>query len=166
MTPMAAAESDKQNDKLEHLRRPSKEGALIDPDQHARQHRHTREANQAEVTEDYVELIADLIDATGEARLTDLAERLAVTPATAGKVVARLKRDGLVISQPYRSIFLTEDGKAMAAESRRRHRIVLNFLLAAGVPEDAALLDAEGIEHHVSDATLDALEKLTGKLSE
>ena len=40
----------------------------------ARSFSRVREAHQREVAEDYVELIADLIDATGEARAVDLAE--------------------------------------------------------------------------------------------
>jgi len=149
---------------LEHLMAPSNPDRVIDADAHARQHRHVRAANQSEVTEDYVELIADLIDTEGEARLTELARRLDVRPATAGKVISRLQREGLAISQPYRSIFLTDRGRAMAEDSRARHTIVLRFLLALGVDEDTALQDAEGMEHHVSDETLDALQALTDRL--
>lgn len=151
---------------LRHLIAPSNPDEVIDAQTHARQHRATREANQAELVEDYVELIADLIDATGEARLTDLAARLDVRPATAAKMVSRLQRDGFVTSQPYRSIFLTAAGRTLATESRRRHTIVLRFLLALGVSEETALVDAEGIEHHVSEETLAALEGLTDRLAQ
>ena len=54
--------------------------------------RRMREAHRTEMAEDYVELIGDLIAATGEARLTDLAENIGVSPATATKVVQRLQR--------------------------------------------------------------------------
>lgn len=126
--------------------------------------RKVREAHQTEMAEDYVELIGDLIAATGEARLTDVAGSMGVTQASASKVVARLKREGLVDNRPYRSIFLTEAGAAMAAESRRRHRVVLDFLLALGLDADTAANDSEGIEHHVSAATLAALAALTTDL--
>ena len=59
-----------------------------------------REAHQREIAEDYVELVADLIEARGEARAVDLAERLGVTHATVNKTIQRLIRDGLVESQP------------------------------------------------------------------
>ncbi|MCB2053610.1 MAG: manganese-binding transcriptional regulator MntR [Geminicoccaceae bacterium] len=120
-----------------------------------------REDHRAEIAEDYVELIADLIDAGGEARVVDLAHRLGVTAATVNATVGRLQREGLVTSEPYRSIFLTRAGRALAVHCRRRHRIVLGFLRAIGVDEATAALDAEGIEHHVSDATLEALERFT-----
>ncbi len=124
----------------------------------------TRLAHQREVAEDYVELIGDLIDETGEARLVDIADNMSVSRPTASKIVARLKREGLVEAKPYRSIFLTEAGAAMARESRRRHRLVFDFLLALGVNEAVADADAEGIEHHVSDSTLELLTRLTGRL--
>ena len=126
--------------------------------------RRMREAHGTEMAEDYVELISDLILAQGEARLADLALHVGVTSATAAKVVQRLQRDGLVESRPYRSIFLTERGEEVAEMSRRRHRIVEDFLHALGVDELTAEADAEGIEHHVSDQTLAALERLTKKL--
>ena len=101
-----------------------------------------RDAHSTEMAEDYVELIGDLIVEMGEARLTDLAENLGVTHATAAKVVQRLAREGLVESRPYRSIFLTEAGQTMAAASRARHKIVHDFLIALGVRayRDASVL--------------------------
>ncbi|MFL0412971.1 manganese-binding transcriptional regulator MntR [uncultured Sphingomonas sp.] len=126
--------------------------------------RKTREASLTEIAEDYVELIGDLIAQRGEARLTDIAERLGVAQATASKVIARLRRDGLVENARYRSIFLTERGREMADASRERHRIVFEFLRALGLEESIAHADSEGIEHHVSDATLLKLKELTQKL--
>ena len=126
--------------------------------------RKTREAHLTEVAEDYVELIGDLIAEEGEARLTDVAERLGVTQATASKVIARLRRDGLVENKRYRSIFLTERGREMADRSRERHRIVFEFLMALGLDETTAHADSEGIEHHVGDATLARLRDLTNTL--
>ena len=120
-----------------------------------------REAQRTEMAEDYVELIGDLIAERGEARLTDLAEHLGVSHATAAKVVQRLQREGLVESQPYRAIFLTAQGAAIAEASRARHRIVHAFLRAIGVDALTAEADAEGIEHHVGPETLAAFERVT-----
>ncbi len=127
--------------------------------------RRMREAHRTEMAEDYVELISDLIAATGEARLADLAEHVGVTSATAAKVVQRLQRVGLVQSRPYRSIFLTETGETVAEASRQRHQVVREFLRALGIDDMTAEADAEGIEHHVSEATLEAFARLTGKLN-
>ena len=125
-----------------------------------------RSDHRREIAEDYVELIADLIDATGEARAVDLATRLGVTPATVNNTIARLQREGLVRSEPYRAIFLTDDGRALAESCRRRHRIVVDFLRAIGVADEVARRDAEGIEHHVSRETLEALRRVTERLRE
>ena len=124
-----------------------------------------REAHRTEMAEDYVELIADLIAASGEARLTDLAEHIGVTHATASKVVQRLQKEGLVQSKPYRSIFLTEAGEKVAEESRRRHQIVHEFLRAIGVSEAAADADSEGMEHHCSDETLAIFARMTERFT-
>lgn len=118
-----------------------------------------REAHQMEVAEDYVELIADLIDATGEARAVDLARRFGVTNATVNNTIKRLIRDGLVTSEPYRSIFLTDAGRDLAERCRERHHLVVEFLLALGVEPATAELDAEGVEHHVSKETLTAFRR-------
>ena len=123
-----------------------------------------REAHRNEAAEDYVELVGDLIAATGEARLTDLAAHLGVSAATASKVVQRLQLAGLLECRPYRSILLTERGQAVAAASRHRHAIVREFLRAIGVSDSTSEADAEGMEHHVSDETLAALARTTRAL--
>ena len=122
-------------------------------------HRHprrTREEHSHETAQDYVEIIADLIDTTGEARVIDLARRLGVTHVTVARTIQRLQREGLVTSRPYRSIFLTASGTKLSKESRQRHEIVVQFLESLGVPAHVAESDAEGIEHHVSAETLQA----------
>jgi len=120
----------------------------------------TREDHSRERAEDYVELIDSLIRETGEARAVDLAQRLGVSHVTVSKVVQRLQKEGLVTAQPYRSIFLTDKGADLAAASQERHQLVLGFLRSIGVSEDIANVDAEGIEHHVSDETLRAMKRL------
>ena len=120
-----------------------------------------RRAHQSEVAEDYVEMISDLIEETGEARTVDLAARFGVTSPTVNAIVRRLQRENLVETRPYRSIFLTEAGKALAESSRARHQIVRDFLVTIGVPETNAEEDAEGVEHHVSEETLAVFAQIT-----
>ena len=117
-----------------------------------------RQAHESEMAEDYVELIADLIEAQGEARPVDIAERLGVKPPTVTKNISRLKATGLVRRERYRAVFLTEKGQALANSCRRRHRTVVAFLISLGIDRETAERDAEGIEHHVSDATLAAFK--------
>ena len=122
----------------------------------ARRFGKTRTAQSRALLEDYVELIADLLETGGEARPTDIARRLGVSHATAIKTITRLKREGLATGLPYRGVFLTDTGQALAERMRTRHRLVVSFLVALGVPAEVAEADAEGMEHHVSDATLKA----------
>ena len=71
-------------------------------------------------------------------------------------------RDGLVTTEPYRSIFLTKKGKLLAAQVKKRHETVIAFLEALGISRSVARADAEGIEHHVSEETLAAFERFLG----
>ena len=129
----------------------------------AERFRRVREDHSRETAEDYVELIQALTAETGEARAVDMAARLGVSQVTVTKTIQRLMRDGLVTTQPYRAVFLTEEGQRMAEESRRRHQVVVGFLLALGVGDATAETDAEGIEHHVSDETLEAMRRFTAR---
>jgi DtxR family transcriptional regulator, manganese transport regulator len=138
----------------------STDARLTDPTSQAAGFDRMRQARQTEIAEDYVELIADLIAEEGEARAVDLAARFGVSHATVNKTLARLQREDLVQTRPYRSIFLTEAGAAMAEGARRRHQIVLEFLTVIGVPAETAAIDAEGIEHHVSEETLAVFERI------
>ncbi|NEU11926.1 manganese-binding transcriptional regulator MntR [Methylobacterium sp. BTF04] len=137
------------------------EASLVDADVHVESFRQAREARRLELVEDYVELIADLIGDGGEARQVDIAARLGVAQPTVAKMLKRLAEDGLVQQRPYRGVFLTETGQALAVQSRERHRIVELFLCALGVSAETARRDAEGIEHHVSAETLEAFRRFT-----
>ena len=118
-----------------------------------------RNAHKTENTEDYLELISELLTIKGEARIVDIANRLGIAQATANKTIQRLQHQGFIKREPYRSIFLTEKGKLLADYCKKRHEIVYNFLIKIGVHHDVAKNDAEGLEHHVSAETLSVFEK-------
>jgi DtxR family transcriptional regulator, manganese transport regulator len=121
--------------------------------------RRSRRDRAGEIAQDYVEAIADLAAAVGEARVVDLARRLGVTHVTVNRTLGRLQQAGYVNTKPYRAIFLTNEGHRLATECKRRHETVVAFLRSLGVPEKTAELDAEGIEHHVSPETLAVFER-------
>lgn len=141
--------------------------SAIDPERdaarRAERFRRVRDAHQIEMAEDYVELIADLIEEKGEARVVDLSGRLGVTKATVNNTIQRLQRDGFVTSQPYRAIFLTDKGRKLASASRERHHVVRDLLIALGVDAETADADAEGLEHHVSKTTLEAFRRFLSR---
>ena len=121
--------------------------------------RKVRNAHKTENTEDYLELIAELLNLKGEARIVDIALELGIAQATANKTIKRLQLQGYIKKEPYRSIFLTVKGQQIASISKKRHNTVFNFLLNLGIDRKTASADAEGIEHHVSDKTLKKMEK-------
>ena len=117
-----------------------------------------RDAHKTENTEDYLEIIADLLNSKGEARIVDIANHLGIAQATANKTIRRLQYQGYIKKEPYRSIFLTLKGQELASISKKKHIIVLTFLKKLGLDSKTAEADAEGIEHHVSDKTLKKME--------
>ena len=118
-----------------------------------------RNAHKTENTEDYLELISELLTKKGEARIVDIANRLRIAQATANKTIKRLQSQGYIKKEPYRSLFLTLKGQKIASYSRKRHNTVYNFLINLGLDKKIAAADAEGIEHHVSEKTLNKMEK-------
>lgn len=127
------------------------------------QHARTRVDHATEIAEDYVEAIAEIIESQDVCRVKDLSEHFAVSHVTVNRTVARLQRDGYVLTEPYSPVELTSQGAKLAKNSRRRHEIVLSFLMALGVSEETAATDAEGIEHHVSPETLSVMEDFISK---
>ena len=134
---------------------------LVNVEEHVEGFRQVREAHRRELIDDYVELISDLINEVGEARQVDMAARLGVSQPTVAKMLKRLASVGLIEQIPWLGIFLTPEGEKLAQESRERHQIVENFLLAIGVSAEIARRDAEGMEHHVSEETLAMFLKFT-----
>lgn len=122
-----------------------------------------RDDHALETAEDYLELVEELRATTGEARAVDIAASMQVTHATASKVLARLEREGYLTSRPYRGVTPTERGAELARRSRERHDLVYRFLLALGVPDEDALTDAEGIEHHVGEQTLESMRRFLSR---
>ena len=122
-----------------------------------------RDAHKTENTEDYLEIIADLLNAKGEARIVDIANKLGIAQATANKTIQRLQNQGYLKKEPYRSIFLTLKGQELASASKKRHIIVLTFLKNLGLDFKTAEADAEGIEHDVSNKTLKKMEQFNKK---
>ena len=122
-----------------------------------------RNAHKTENTEDYLELIAELLNSKGEARIVEIALNLGIAQATANKTIKRLQKQGYIQREPYRSIFLTLKGQKIASQSKKRHNIVYSFLINLGLDNKTASADAEGIEHHVSEKTLKKMEKFNNK---
>ena len=117
----------------------------------------TRNKRVFEIAEDYTEMIFDLIENQGEARVRDIAREMGISHVSVLKSLKRLIRDGF-LNKSAQVINLTAKGKKMAVFSKKKHLILSEFLLKLGVPEHIVATDVEGIEHHISSATLAAIE--------
>lgn len=122
-------------------------------------HRRTRDHHANETAEDYVEAVFDVVGEKGVCRVQDLANHFDVSHVTVSRIVARLQSEGLLDTQPYRPITLTEPGERLAKRMKKRHEIVYEFLRWLGIDQQTALIDSEGIEHHVSKKTLAAMKR-------
>jgi DtxR family manganese transport transcriptional regulator len=121
--------------------------------------RKVRRDHASETAEDYVEAIAGIIADRGSCRVADLARLMRVSHVTVVKTVDRLVAAGLVRKAPYGPAVLTPAGARLARAARVRHERVLAFLRSLGVPESVARRDAEGLEHHVSSETIEAMAR-------
>jgi Mn-dependent DtxR family transcriptional regulator len=111
--------------------------------------------------EDYLERILELINSKGYARVIDIAAALKISQASVTNMVQRLDAEGLLKYEKYRGLILTPAGAALACKIAYRHRLLTDFLMLLGLDERVIDHDVEGMEHHISPATLRAIERLT-----
>jgi DtxR family Mn-dependent transcriptional regulator len=121
-------------------------------------------APRSQAIEDYTKAIYALERRESEPVSTNaLAERLGVTPASASGMVKRLGELGLVEHQPYRGVSLTEDGRRVALEVMRHHRLLELYLVETlGVPWDRVHQEAEVLEHVLSEELEEAIAAKLG----
>ncbi len=110
--------------------------------------------------EDYLERILELVNTKGYARVVDIAERLGISQASVTNMVQRMDAEGLINYEKYRGLTLSTSGRNLASEIALRHGVLTDFLALLGVDEKTILHDVEGMEHHVSPQTLDAIRNL------
>ena len=114
--------------------------------------------------EDYLERILELINMKGYARVVDIAQRLQISKASVTNMIQRLDAEGLLKYEKFRGLVLTTTGEALAQNITRRHQLLTDFLKLFGLDEEVIYHDVEGMEHHISPATLRAIESLTAHL--
>jgi DtxR family Mn-dependent transcriptional regulator len=103
--------------------------------------------------EDYAKAIFSL-ETRGEEPVSTnaLAERLGITPGSVSAMLKRLGELGVLTHVPYRGVRLTEDGRRIALEVIRHHRLLESYLAEAlGMPWDQVHAEAEVLEHVLSE---------------
>ena len=118
-------------------------------------------AKPSQSAEDYLERIHELIEAKGSAHVADIAQSLNVGQPSVTSMVQKLADNGYLRYEKYRSITLTEEGRAVALHIRDRHIVLANFFTLFGLDDETQARDIEGIEHHLSPDTLKTFADLT-----
>ena len=118
----------------------------------------TRGHHSLESAADYTELVYDLIKMKGEARTGEIAQILDVSHVTAVKSIQRLQKLGYLKTARQKPVSLTPKGRSLAILAKKRHKLLVDFLMAIGVSRKIAEIDAEGAEHHFSKETFNKMQ--------
>jgi len=123
----------------------------------------SKELLRTPAIEDYSKAIFSLESRNDEPVSTNaLAERLGITPGSVSSMLKRLDELGLITHVPYRGVRLTPDGRRIALEVIRHHRLLESYLAEAlGMPWDRVHAEAEVLEHVISE---DLEELIAAKL--
>jgi Mn-dependent DtxR family transcriptional regulator len=116
--------------------------------------------SRSSAVEDYLEQILDLINTKGYARVADIAQGLKISQASVTNMVQRLDAEGLLKYEKYRGLVLTTAGETLARNIMRRHQLLTDFLRMLEIEEEVVYHDVEGMEHHISPQTVNAIEAL------
>jgi DtxR family Mn-dependent transcriptional regulator len=114
--------------------------------------------------EDYLKAIYTIGKGTGAAATNDIAQRLALAPASVSGMVRRLADQGLLAYERYHGVKLTETGRRAALRTLRRHRVIEAYLAQAlGYPWDRVHEEAERLEHAASEELVDRMAATIGE---
>jgi len=115
--------------------------------------------------QDYAKAVYALEARQGEAvSTTELAERLGVTPGSVSAMVRKLSEVGLVEHEPYHGVRLTDQGRRVALEVLRHHRLLELFLAEElGMPWDRVHAEAEVLEHVLSEELEELIAERLGE---
>jgi Mn-dependent DtxR family transcriptional regulator len=117
-------------------------------------------SSPSQSAEDYLERIHELIEEKGYARVVDIASSLQVRQASVTSMVQKLGELGYLNYEKYRGLILTEKGRTVACNIQKRHETLTRFFSLLGLDSDTQQQDIEGIEDHLSPATVEVLEDL------
>ena len=119
----------------------------------------TRKGSSTTREEDYLEVIAELVELKGYATTLDISRYMNVSPPSVTKMLKRLDKSGYLYYEKYHGISLTPSGQQLAETIRQKHGILLDFFEILGIGREIANQDAEGIEHHLNPKTIRQLRK-------
>ncbi|NLK17249.1 MAG: metal-dependent transcriptional regulator [Clostridiales bacterium] len=114
--------------------------------------------------ENYLEAIYELSKVNNYARISDIAKKLNVSKASASNAMQTLLNKGLIATQKYREIYLTEEGKRLAELTSKKHDVIRDFFInVLKVDGKVADCDACAIEHVISSDSVNAMKEFMEK---
>ena len=111
----------------------------------------------------YLETILRLSQTSGHVRAIDVGEEMGYSKPSVSRAMSILKQGGYIVIEPDGSIILTDAGREIAEKIYARHTLITNFLISIGVDKETATEDACKMEHGISDASFEAIQKLLEK---
>jgi Mn-dependent DtxR family transcriptional regulator len=119
---------------------------------------------QTRAVEDYLEQIHNLIEQKGYARVVDIAANLGISQASVTAMIQKLDAEGFLLYERYRGVVLTDHGRAIGQAIAHRHDVLTRLLANFGLDPETVHRDVEGMEHHISRQTLQALTLILEEL--
>ena len=119
----------------------------------------TKKATSTTREEDYLEVIAELVDLKGYATTLDISRFMNVSPPSVTKMLQKLDEEKYLEYEKYHGINLTNMGKQIADTIRSKHSTLLEFFEILNVGKEIANQDAEGLEHHLNPKSIRQLRK-------
>ena len=119
----------------------------------------TKKTSSTISEEDYLEVIAELVELKGYATTLDISRFMNVSPPSVTKMLQKLDEKKYLEYEKYHGINLTDIGKQVADTIRRKHSTLLEFFEILNVGKGIANQDTEGLEHHLNDKTIRQLRK-------
>ena len=119
----------------------------------------TKKTSSTISEEDYLEVIAELVEFKGYATTLDISRFMNVSPPSVTKMLQKLDEKKYLEYEKYHGINLTDIGKQVADTIRRKHSTLLEFFEILNVGKGIANQDTEGLEHHLNDKTIRQLKK-------
>ena len=121
--------------------------------------RKTKKTSSTTSEEDYLEVIAELVELKGYATTLDISRFMNVSPPSVTKMLQKLDEKKYLEYEKYHGINLTDIGRQVADTIRRKHSTLLEFFEILNVGKGIANQDTEGLEHHLNDKTIRQLRK-------
>ena len=121
--------------------------------------RKTRKTSSTTSEEDYLEVIAELVELKGYATTLDISRFMNVSPPSVTKMLQKLDEKGYLEYEKYHGINLTVIGRQVADTIRKKHSTLLEFFEILNIGKGIATQDTEGLEHHLNDKTIRRLRK-------